>query len=220
MAYLDQRTVTPARLAANRAAAQKSTGPKTPEGRDRSAFNSFKHGGFAFQRRILREALARSGYDASQFDHRRSALFHDWQPIGPQQQILVDDLAWLYWLRDQARLALVESEARQPHPAELNHREQQKMEIRQREDPGRPELRPLSDTWQQMVANIEKLDRQINAKIGLLLRLKKRDALVPDFHPALGGNRAAAPPSSSNRGQTMAPPAAPVHTPVPASSSR
>jgi hypothetical protein len=37
-------TCSPARLAANRANAQKSTGPKTPEGKDRSRKNALKHG--------------------------------------------------------------------------------------------------------------------------------------------------------------------------------
>ncbi|MGH9454041.1 MAG: hypothetical protein ACRD2O_08745 [Terriglobia bacterium] len=108
----DTRTVTAKRRAANQAAAQKSTGPQTPEGKQRAAFNSFQHGAFAAQDHILQTALAQSGSDPAEFDARRDELAADWQPAGAQQRLLVDDLAWLYWLRDQSRLALVEGQAR------------------------------------------------------------------------------------------------------------
>ena len=41
---LVKRTVTPARLAANRRAARKSTGPRTAEGKSRSSLNAFRDG--------------------------------------------------------------------------------------------------------------------------------------------------------------------------------
>ncbi|MGH9402692.1 MAG: hypothetical protein ACRD2P_11360, partial [Terriglobia bacterium] len=115
----DQRTVTAKRRAANHAAAQKSTGPQTPEGKQRAAFNSFQHGAFAAHEHILRQALDRSGYDAAEFDARRDELAADWRPAGPQQALLVSDLAWLYWRRDQTRLALIESQARRAPAAQI-----------------------------------------------------------------------------------------------------
>src|SRR5215470_3200783 len=39
-----KRTTSPLRIAANRRNAQKSTGPRTPEGKDRSSRNARKHG--------------------------------------------------------------------------------------------------------------------------------------------------------------------------------
>ncbi|MGH9444904.1 MAG: hypothetical protein ACRD3O_04140 [Terriglobia bacterium] len=44
-----KRKVTEKRLAANRAAAAQSTGPRTEDGKRRSAFNSFQHGLYATQ---------------------------------------------------------------------------------------------------------------------------------------------------------------------------
>ena len=68
----DQRTVTQKRRAANQAAAQKSTGPKSPEGKQRAAFNSFQHGAFACEDHILHAAFVRSGSDPAEFAARIS----------------------------------------------------------------------------------------------------------------------------------------------------
>jgi|GEM_PF-5331910 len=113
------RNVTEKRLAANRAAAQKSTGPKTAEGKQRAAFNSFEHGAFASEQHILNQALERSGGDGGELDSLRQSLAGDWQPASAQQKLLVDDLAWLYWLRNRTRLALLERQARCLPAAEL-----------------------------------------------------------------------------------------------------
>src|SRR5579885_3619100 len=101
MAYPEKRQVTEKRLAANRAAARKSTGPRTAQGKQRSAFNSFQHGGFTRHEHLWRQALERSGDDPHALDRLRQPLLADWQPATAQQQLLIDDLAWLYWLRDR-----------------------------------------------------------------------------------------------------------------------
>src|SRR5579883_1449867 len=105
MAYPEKRQVTEKRLAANRAAARKSTGPRTAQGKQRSAFNSFQHGGFTRHEHLWRQALERSGDDPHALDRLRQPLLADWQPATAQQQLLIDDLAWLYWLRDRTRPA-------------------------------------------------------------------------------------------------------------------
>ena len=65
----------PAFLAANRANAQKSTGPRTPQGKARVSFNSFKHGRYAARPEELAERLLRGGC------HREAALYRQvrWQ---------------------------------------------------------------------------------------------------------------------------------------------
>jgi hypothetical protein len=124
------RKVTDKRLAANRAAAQKSTGPKSAEGKQRAAFNSFEHGAFASEPHILQQALERAG-GAGELDALRQSLAADWRPQSAQQRLLVDDLAWLYWLRDRTRLALLERQARHRATAELE-RDQRRFDARHR----------------------------------------------------------------------------------------
>src|SRR5487761_1060472 len=97
------RKVTEKRRAANRAAAQKSTGPKTDEGKQRAACNSFEHGAFASEPHILDQAVARAGGDAGEMD----------------------------WLRHRTRLALVERQARHLSVAELQ-RDQRRFQAQHR----------------------------------------------------------------------------------------
>src|SRR5579875_3867749 len=120
MAYPEKRQVTEKRLAANRAAARKSTGPRTAQGKQRSAFNSFQHGGFTRHEHLWRQALERSGDDPHALDRLRQPLLADWQPATAQQQLLIDDLAWLYWLRDRTRLAFLHLQARRLPQAQLD----------------------------------------------------------------------------------------------------
>src|SRR5487761_122894 len=125
------RKVTEKRRAANRAAAQKSTGPKTDEGKQRAACNSFAHGAFASEPHTLDQAVARAGGDAGEMDSLRQSLAGDWKPQSAQQHLLVDDLVWLYWLRNRTRLALVERQARHLSVAELQ-RDQRRFQAQHR----------------------------------------------------------------------------------------
>jgi hypothetical protein len=97
---------TAALLAANRANAQKSTGPRTPQGKARVSFNSFKHGRYAARPEELAERFLRAGY------HREAALYRQvrWQ-IGqvfrPQGDAGWNRLyrlsAWIWCFRSRLR---------------------------------------------------------------------------------------------------------------------
>src|SRR5579885_125439 len=137
MAYPEKRQVTEKRLAANRAAARKSTGPRTAQGKQRSAFNSFQHGGFTRHEHLWRQALERSGDDPHALDRLRPPLLAAWQPATAQQQLLIDDLAWLYWLRDRTRLAFLQLQARRLPQAQLD-RDRRRFEARHRAPPPPP----------------------------------------------------------------------------------
>ncbi len=81
---------TAAQVEANRANAEKSTGPRTPEGKERASQNALKHGLFA------REAVLR-GEDEDEFEMHRERLLAQLNPVGPLEEILaarVVDLSW------------------------------------------------------------------------------------------------------------------------------
>ena len=87
-------STTAARAAANRANAQHSTGPRTPEGKARSSQNALKHGCFS---RNLERAAERLGEDRAEFDNFAAELTAEYQPEGPEETMLVDRMAALWW---------------------------------------------------------------------------------------------------------------------------
>jgi hypothetical protein len=87
---------TQAQLDANRQNAQKSTGPKTPDGKDKVAKNALKHGLLA--RRFF---IGPEQQDA--FDKFRSNVRDDLNPVGPVQSTLADRIADLAWRLTQCR---------------------------------------------------------------------------------------------------------------------
>jgi len=89
----DKKPVSAAKLAANRANAQKSTGPKTPEGKARVRTNAIKHGLRAADV-ILPNDPAES---AEEFDDLRDSLIRDIQPANTLEHLLVDRLAVAHW---------------------------------------------------------------------------------------------------------------------------
>jgi hypothetical protein len=84
------------RIAANRANAQKSTGPITPSGRARAALNAFKHG-LATDRVILQ------GEEAAEFEHLRASMLEHYQPVGLEQTAMFDDMLSAFWRMRRAQ---------------------------------------------------------------------------------------------------------------------
>ncbi len=86
-----EKPVSQAKLEANRRNAQKSTGPKTAEGKARSRWNAMKHG-------ILSSKLL--VFDDEQreaFDQLLESLWRDLRPATTCEQILVEKIAMSYW---------------------------------------------------------------------------------------------------------------------------
>ncbi|HEX4166770.1 MAG TPA: hypothetical protein VHZ55_14995 [Bryobacteraceae bacterium] len=67
-----------------------STGPRTPEGKQRSSQNSFKHG-------LYSKALVLPHESAAEFDELRAKLRAEHQPVNTTEEILVDELAQHFW---------------------------------------------------------------------------------------------------------------------------
>jgi hypothetical protein len=83
-----------ARSEANRANAQHSTGPRTPEGKARSSRNAVKHGLFSD---ALGYAAKPLGEDRDQFDKLLDGLRRDHAPVGFDENQIVDRMADLWW---------------------------------------------------------------------------------------------------------------------------
>jgi len=82
------------RLAANRANAQLSTGPTTPEGKAKSSLNAVKTG--LTGRTVLLPSEDVKAYEAHIERFRR-----EWEPVGDQETHLVQNLADTQWRLDR-----------------------------------------------------------------------------------------------------------------------
>ena len=81
---------TDARIHANRLNAQRSTGPRTPEGKARVALNAVKHG-------ILCDLAVLPTEDRGEFEDFRDALVGDLAPLGAMEQVLAERIVSSSW---------------------------------------------------------------------------------------------------------------------------
>lgn len=81
-------------IAANRRNAQKSTGPRTAQGRAVSRMNALRHG--ILSRQVLVQGLTlRENSKELTALHRR--FWEDLQPVGPLEEMLVDQIVTAHW---------------------------------------------------------------------------------------------------------------------------
>jgi len=92
---------TEAQINANRRNAQKSTGPKSPEGKATSALNALKSGIDAWSHII-------PGEDPAELEALTAAFHNHYQPADPTQLALVDTLISTEWI--QRRLRCIEAQ--------------------------------------------------------------------------------------------------------------
>ena len=90
--------VSAAKLEANRRNSQKSTGPRTEQGKQRSSLNATKYG-------IRAETLVLPGEDPQVLDDRRAAWRACLLPGDDVEERLVDDAVVYTWQQDRARRA-------------------------------------------------------------------------------------------------------------------
>jgi len=87
-----------AQIQANRSNAQKSTGPRTAEGKAASSHNAVKHG-------LLAEQVVIHGEDPAEFDLYREGMLEELAPEGAVETILAERAVSLSWrLRRAERL--------------------------------------------------------------------------------------------------------------------
>ncbi|HXJ92485.1 MAG TPA: hypothetical protein VMT20_06340 [Terriglobia bacterium] len=94
MPLVNSPTLTPKKLAANRANAQLSRGPITADGLIRVRDSNIKHGAYAQDRE---EALRALGEDPKDFDALLESLKASWQPANALEELLVKRLARAIW---------------------------------------------------------------------------------------------------------------------------
>src|SRR5258706_15467553 len=78
------------RIRASRANGAMSAGPKTPEGKRRSANNGFRHG-------ILAQPVVRGGEDTRGFAVLLASLEAEFEPLTPNEVALVETMAVASW---------------------------------------------------------------------------------------------------------------------------
>lgn len=78
------------RLAANRANAAKSTGPRTPEGKRNSSRNAARHG-------MLSNAVVIEGESRARFVELLTSYEEEFRPVTPTEQSLVETMVVARW---------------------------------------------------------------------------------------------------------------------------
>jgi len=81
---------TPRQIEANRRNAQKSTGPKTAEGKQAVRLNSLRHG-------LRARTVVLPGDDPQEFQQLCDDLESEWQPQTRTEQIYLEQMAIAYW---------------------------------------------------------------------------------------------------------------------------
>jgi hypothetical protein len=87
---------TQSQIDANRRNAQKSTGPTTPEGRAAVRHNALKHG-------LTSEVLIPMDEQRPAFDLLCDAFITEYQPVGPTEESLLENLVAAKWRLGRAR---------------------------------------------------------------------------------------------------------------------
>jgi hypothetical protein len=81
-------------LAANRRNAKKSTGPRTPQGRAVSKMNALKHGILSRQVLVRGQAFEE---DETELESLHRRFWEELQPVGPVEEMLVDQIVTAHW---------------------------------------------------------------------------------------------------------------------------
>ena len=125
------REVTPRMAEANRHNAEKSTGPRTPEGKERVAYNALQHG--LYGKPCLQFMLA-TGEDPKELQQILTGLTESFHPFTAAQQMLVEDLAMLRWEKRRNQRAQAAAISFELEQLDINTEELRKQ--RDREESG------------------------------------------------------------------------------------
>src|SRR5712692_1167171 len=77
---------------------RKATGPRTPQGKERSKHNAITHG-------IFSKVVVLKGEPQAEFNGLLNGLRNDLQPTGTLEELLVEKLAALFWRKRRLLIA-------------------------------------------------------------------------------------------------------------------
>jgi hypothetical protein len=83
-------TTSPSRIAANQQNAQKSTGPRTPEGKEVSKYNRLRHG-------LASPLIVLPFEDQNEYNNLYASFCEEYSPAGPTEESLVKQIADSQW---------------------------------------------------------------------------------------------------------------------------
>jgi hypothetical protein len=154
-------TTTEKIIRANRANAQKSTGPKTKEGKKISGRNAVKHGLYTNDLIIKSPALTE---DEEEYERMFAALTDELQPEGVFQEYLVRTIANCLWR--SARVVRAET-------AQINRQLHFMSDTLPRAIAVGVDSIPKGDAASHILRYEMRVDRQLSRALNLLMRLKK-----------------------------------------------
>ena len=185
------------RLAAQGSNARRSTGPRTPQGKLRSRWNAFRHGQWASGLAWSDESLQHLGEDPEKFKKLREGLLAAQGPVADPLWVLqLEDLARLYWRRQRLERAW---EPMTRHAQGCFRA-------------GAHRIESLTPQGALLLKHLDSLDRSIDRKIRLLMRMReveeRRRRGGPDSSPNGRPGESAAPdePSADTHDSPASPP--------------
>ncbi len=165
---MSEQPVSERKIAANRRNARKSTGPRTPEGKARSALNALKHG------LLARGVVLPNDPDESPDELRDllDALHNEFDSASAFEYLLVERLVALHWRLRRAYRYEVEAvlDHRHRRAAPLN---QVSRELQGITRPPGPAWLPGPTEYERLIRYEGMLDRAVNRLTAQLLRLRE-----------------------------------------------
>ncbi|MGH9351899.1 MAG: hypothetical protein ACRD2G_07040 [Terriglobia bacterium] len=130
-----KRPLSPQQVKQRRAAAKKSTGPRTLAGKSRASKNNIIHGHSPRKTQshlmALYDSMVEIGEDPEEFSKLHEGIVESFHPSNPGQAVLAREIAWLHWERQRLERAQAAVLARRVQELEIK-RQRKSLEISQR----------------------------------------------------------------------------------------
>ena len=166
-------TLTDAKLKANRRNAARSTGPRSEAGKRNSCLNALKHGAWATAGCYSPEAMRALGEDPEEYQQLLARLRRAQGPTDPLWEEQVEDLARLYWRRKRLERTASVLISRRMQEAESEAGAEASEEARAERAQEEALLLPLAPEGMELGRQMEAVERAIDRKTWLLLRLRE-----------------------------------------------